>query len=160
MEDANIPEYVVHIDDVPEVEGAYRAPFDQEKLSLYRDLGRAAGSKTVGYSWERLLPGRRTAFTHAHSAEEEFIYVISGTCHLRIIEPGSQPREFPLRAGHGVCFPAGTGIAHTFINRGTEECTLFIVGERRPDSDRVFYPEDTGYDALHARNDPEHHWTR
>jgi uncharacterized cupin superfamily protein len=73
--------FIVHVDDVEEVEGTYGAPFDREKLSLYRDIGRAAGSKNVGFSWERLLPGRRTAFTHAHSEEEEFIFVLSGTCH-------------------------------------------------------------------------------
>jgi hypothetical protein len=49
--------YVVHIDDVQEVEGAYPAPFDAEKLSIYKDLGRAAGSKRLGFSFERLLPG-------------------------------------------------------------------------------------------------------
>lgn len=151
---------VVHIDDVPEVEGAYPAPFDGEKLTIYRDLGRAAGSQRIGFAVERLLPGRRTSFTHAHSEEEEVVYVLSGTCHVRVIEEGCEPREIPLRAGHSVSFPAGTGIAHTFVNRGSDECTLFIVGERRSDSDRVFYPEDKEYDAQLAKNRPERHWTR
>jgi uncharacterized cupin superfamily protein len=66
----------------------------------------------------------------------------------------------PLRAGHAVSFPAGTAIAHTFVNRGTEECTLFVAGERRPDADRVFYPEDLEYDAHHATTRPQRHWTR
>ena len=152
--------FVVHIDDVEEIEGTYSAPFDGEKLSLYRDIGRAAGSKNVGFSWERLLPGRRTSFTHAHSTEEEFVFVLSGTCHVRVIEPGGEAREIPLRAGHGVSFPAGTELAHTFVNHGTEECTLLVVGERRPDTDRVFYPENDEYDAHHAKTRPERHWTR
>jgi uncharacterized cupin superfamily protein len=152
--------FIVHVDDVEEIEGAYRSPFDKEKLSIYRDIGRRAGSKNVGFSWERLLPGRRTSFTHAHSEEEEFIFVLSGTCHVRLVEPGSEPREIPLRAGHAVSFPAGTEIAHTLVNRGNEECTLFVVGERRPETDRVFYPEDAEYDAHHARTWPERHWTR
>ncbi len=151
--------YVVHIDDVEEVEGAYGAPFDREKLSIYRELGRAAGSKTLGFSFERLPPGRRTSFTHAHSAEEEFIYLLSGTCHVRIVEDGSEAREIPLRAGHAVSFPAGTAIAHTFVNRGSDECTLLVVGERRPGIDRVFYPEDPDYDTYHAEKRPEQHWT-
>jgi uncharacterized cupin superfamily protein len=155
-----MPAYVVHIDDVPEVEGSYPAPFDGEKLSRFRDLGRAAGSKTIGFAFERLLPGRRTSFTHAHSHEEELVYVLSGTCHLRVIEPGATPVEIPLRAGHAVSFPAGTGIAHTFVNHGTEECALFVVGERRHDVDRVFYAEDLAYDAHFARTRPEEYWKR
>ena len=151
---------VVHVDDVAEVEGAYPAPFDGEKLTIYRDLGRAAGSQRIGFAVERLLPGRRSSFTHAHSEEEEVVYVLSGTCLVRIIEPGCEPLEIPLRAGHAVSFPAGTGIAHTFVNRGSAECTLFVIGERRPDSDRVFYPEDQEYDAQLATNRPERHWTR
>jgi uncharacterized cupin superfamily protein len=151
--------YVVHIDDVAEVEGTYPTPFDAEKLTLYRDLGRAAGSKNVGFAYERLLPGRRSSFTHAHSAEEELVYVLAGTCHVRTLEPGAAPREIPLRAGHAVSFTAGTGLAHTFVNHGTEECALLIVGERRPE-DRVFYPEDPSYDAHHAQARPDRHWTR
>jgi uncharacterized cupin superfamily protein len=152
--------YVVHIDDVEEIEGSYPAPFDGEKLSIFRDLGRAAGSKNLGFSFERLLPGRRTSFTHAHSDEEELVYVLSGSCHLRVIEPGAEPREIPLRPGHAVSFRAGTGIAHTVVNRGTGECTLFVVGERRPSVDRFFYPEDSEYDAHLEKNRPERYWRR
>jgi uncharacterized cupin superfamily protein len=152
--------YVVHQDDVPEIEGVYPEPFDAEKLSIYRDLGRAAGSRTIGFAFERLPPGRRTSFTHAHSDEEELVYVLSGTCQLRVIEPGAEPREIPLRAGHAASFPAGTGIAHTFVNRGTEECTLFIVGERRRGVDRAFYAEDAAYDAHFAKTHPERYWHR
>ncbi len=109
--------YVAHIDDVAEVEGAYPAPFDSEKLCLYRHLGRATGATNLGFAFERLPPGRRSSFTHAHSDEEEFVYVISRTCHVRTLVDGSPPQETPLRAGHAVSFPAGTGIAHTFVNR-------------------------------------------
>ncbi len=149
--------YVVHIDDVPEEEGSYPAPFDGEKLSIYRNLGRASGSKNIGFAFERLLPGRRTSFTHAHSEDEELVYVLSGTCHVRVCEPNREPEEIPLRQGHAVSFNAGTGIAHTFINHGTEECTLFVVGERR-ETDRVFYSDDAEYDAHHAKTKPDSHW--
>ena len=151
--------FVVHIDDVPDVEGTYPPPFDAEKLTIYKDLGRAAGSKTLGFGWERLPPGRRSSFTHAHSHDEEFVYVISGSCHVRLVEPGAEPREVALRAGHAVSFPAGTGIAHCFVNHGTEECVLLVVGERRPE-DRVFYPDDREYDAHHAKVRAERHWNR
>lgn len=158
MRDPTLP-FIVHIEDVPEEESAYPSPFDGEKLAFSRDLGRAAGSKNLGFGIERLPPGRRTSFTHAHKEEEELVYVLSGTCHVRLIAPGAEPREIPLRAGHGVSFPPGTGIAHTFVNRGTEDCLLFVVGERRP-TDRWFYPEDAEYDAHFAATSPERHWQR
>jgi len=60
---------------------------------------------------------------------------------------------------HAVTFVAGTRIAHTLVNRGTQECLLFIVGERRPDDDRVCYPDDSEYDAAHANDAPESHWS-
>ena len=152
------PSFVVHIDEVDEVEGAYPAPFDGEKLTIYRDLGRAAGSRNLGLGYDRLPPGRRSSFTHAHSDEEEMVYVLAGTCHVRLLEPGAEPREIPLRAGHLVSFPAGTGIAHTFVNRGMDECTLIVIGERKPEVDRWVYPEDTEYNEHFARTHPERYW--
>jgi uncharacterized cupin superfamily protein len=151
--------FIVHVDDVAEVEGAYRPPFDGEKLSLYRDLGRASGTIHAGFSYERLLPGRRTSFTHAHELEEEFVFVVAGTCHVRTIDTGGAVHEVPLRAGHAVAFPAGTGLAHTFVNHGSEDCFLFVHGERRA-AERVFYPEDPAYDAHHAATRALAHWTR
>lgn len=159
-DDPNMTPYVVHIDDVPEQEGSYSPPFDAEKGAMYRDLGAATESKSLGFGLDRLLPGRRTSFTHAHSQEEELVYILAGSCHLRVIEPGKEPREIPLRAGHVVSFPAGTGIAHTFVNHGTEPCELFVVGERKPGRDRVFYPEDPAYDAHLELTRPERHWKR
>jgi uncharacterized cupin superfamily protein len=150
--------YVAHIDDLAEEEGSYPAPFDAEKLTIYKDLGRATGTRSIGIGHERLLPGRRSSFTHAHEHEEEFVYVIAGTCHVRLIEPGGEPREVPLRAGHGVAFPAGTGIAHCFVNHGTEECVLLVIGERKPGVDRWFYAEDKAYDEHFARTRPDRHW--
>jgi uncharacterized cupin superfamily protein len=38
-----------------------------------------------------------------------------------------------------VGFPAGTGLAHTFINDSEAEVRLLVVGERRPEN-RIIYP--------------------
>lgn len=153
--------FVVHALDVPEEEGAYPAPFDGEKLSFGRNLGKAAGTERLGLWQERLPPGRRTSFTHAHSHEEELVYVLEGECHVRLLEPGAtEARELPLRAGHTVSFPSGTGIAHCFVNHGTRDCLLLCTGERRRDVDRVLYPEDREYDEHVRRSAPGRHWTR
>jgi uncharacterized cupin superfamily protein len=157
MSDA--PPFVVFAPDVPEEEGHYPAPFDRERLGFFRDIGRAAGTKSIGVGLDRLPPGERTSFTHAHSREEEFVYVIEGECHVRLIEPGKAPREIPLRAGHAVSFVAGTRIAHCFVNRGTRDCVTITFGERKRGIDRCFYAEDAEYDAHFARTHPERYWT-
>lgn len=154
------PAYVIHADQVPEEEGHYPRPFHAEKLSFGKNLGKAAGSVDVGLWQERIPPGRRTSFTHAHSDEEELVYVLRGTCHVHLLEDGGEPREIALRAGHAVSFPAGTGIAHCFVNRGVDDCEILCFGERKPGVDRCRYPEDTAYDAHRAATSPETHWPR
>ncbi len=153
--------FIIHALDVPEEEGFYPAPFDGEKLSFSQDLGKAAGTERLGLRQERLPPGRRTSFTHAHSHEEELVYILVGECHVRLIEPGAaEAREIPLRAGHTVSFPAGTGVAHCFVNHGTRDCLLLCVGERHRGIDRCFYPEDREYDEHLRRTRPERYWSR
>jgi environmental stress-induced protein Ves/uncharacterized cupin superfamily protein len=152
------PSFIVFAPDVPEVEGHYPAPFDKERVGFYRNLGKAAGSASLGFGIDRLAPGERSSFTHAHAHEEELVYVLEGECVVRLVEPGKEPTEVPLRAGHVVSFVAGTGIAHCFVNRGTSDCRLFTVGERKRDIEKSFYAEDTEYDAFFARTRPECHW--
>ncbi len=152
--------FIVYAPDVPEEEGHYPAPFDTERLGFFRDIGRAAGTVNIGVGLDRLPPGERSSFTHAHSHEEELVYVIEGECHVRLVEPGKEPREVPLRAGHAVSFVAGTGIAHCFVNRGTRDCVMLTIGERKRGVDRAFYAEDEDYDAFFRREHPERYWSR
>jgi environmental stress-induced protein Ves/uncharacterized cupin superfamily protein len=149
--------FIVFAPDVAEVPGHYPAPFDAERVGCWQNLGKAAGSASLGFGIDRLAPGERSSFTHAHALEEELVYVLEGECSVRLVEPGQPMREVPLRAGHVVSFVAGTGIAHSFVNRGTRDCRLFTVGERRA-NERSFYAEDTDYDAFFARERPERHW--
>ena len=150
--------FIVFAPDVPEQEGHYPPPFEKERLGLFRDLGKAAGSVSLGFAMDRLPAGERSSFTHAHEREEELVYVLEGECVVRLIEPGHAPREVPLRAGHAVSFVAGTRLAHCFLNRGTRDCLLFTVGERKRDTERCFYAEDRDYDAFFARASPEKYW--
>jgi len=152
--------FIIFAPDVPEEEGHYPAPFDKERLGFFRDLGRAAGSKSIGVALDRIPPGERMSFTHAHFAEEELVYVLEGEVHVRLIEPGKEPREVPLGAGHLVSFVAGTRIAHSFVNRSGRECRLLTVGERKPGVEKCFYAEDQEYDAFFAREHPERYWSK
>ena len=123
-----------------------------------RRLGDACGLTRFGVNLVTLGPGGQSALRHWHTLEDEFVYVLEGECSVRLIEPGQAPREVPLRPGHAVCFPAGTGIAHCLVNRGTKEAVVLGFGERRDADDRVFYPEDEGYNDDLREHRPERFW--
>ncbi len=150
--------FIVFAPDVPEQEGHYPAPFDKERVGFWRNLGKAAGSVSLGFGIDRIPPGERTSFTHAHKHEEELVYVLEGECSVRLVEPGKEPREVSLRAGHVVSFVAGTRVAHCFVNRSAADCRLFTVGERKPGVEKAFYAEDLDYDAFYARERPDCYW--
>ena len=47
---------------------------------------------------------------------------------------------YPLKPGDAVAFPAGTGIAHTFINNTYDLVRLLVVGEANKKENKIFYP--------------------
>jgi uncharacterized cupin superfamily protein len=110
---------------------------DDELMSIGAPFGRHFGLARLGIHHERLLPGRRTSYPHAESAEEEFVYVIAGRPDVWL--DGELHR---LRPGDAVGFPAGTGICHSFLNNSAREVRLLVVGEARKAENRVFYPRN------------------
>ena len=71
---------------------------------------------------------------HCHSAEEELFVVLDGDGVLLL--DGEDER--PLRRGHVVARPAGTGVAHAF--RGGGAGLTFLAWGHRDPSDICFYP--------------------
>jgi uncharacterized cupin superfamily protein len=112
-----------------------RYPGSDELLSIGAPIGRLLGLQRIGIHIEVLPPGRRTSFPHAESTEEEFVWVIDGFPSVWI--DGDLHDLIP---GDAVAFPAGTTIAHTFINNGEAPARLVVIGETRRDDNRVFYP--------------------
>ena len=104
-------------------------------MSLGANYRRHFGFGKLGIHHERLMPGRRTSFPHAESAEEEFVYVIAGTPDVWL--DGHLHRLGP---GDAVGFPAGTGLCHTFINNTDGEVNLLVVGEASKPENRIVYP--------------------
>ena len=74
--DAHAPSLIVSSADI--AEKRHRYPNSAEDMAPSRAIGRAAGLLRVGIHLVRVLPGTRTSFPHAESAEEEFVYVIDG----------------------------------------------------------------------------------
>jgi hypothetical protein len=59
----------------------------------------------------RIVPGEQSSHRHAHSRQDEFIYVLEGEVTLET-NSGQQILSAAMCAG----FPAGTGDGHRFIN--------------------------------------------
>jgi uncharacterized cupin superfamily protein len=99
-----------------------------------KDLGRAAGSVATGIKWIDVLPGKESSTLHCHSAEEELFVILDGDGVLVLDDSD----ETPVRAGHVVARPPGTGVAHLF-RAGPNGLTLLAYGTRHS-HDLCFYP--------------------
>lgn len=119
------------------LEGAEPGNFlgTDEPMSLDAPLSQALGLTSLGIHHMRVPPGRRTSLPHAESHEEEFVHVIEG--HPDVWLDGVLYR---LRPGDSVGFPAGTGLAHTFINNTDSDVRLLVVGNSDLPDNRIIYP--------------------
>ncbi|SDN78898.1 cupin domain-containing protein [Phyllobacterium sp. OV277] len=146
------PPFIAHWSDIERPdEDHYKG--DDELLAVDASFGQQFGLGRIGIHHQRLLPGRRTSFPHAESAEEEFVYVIHGTPDVWI--DGVLHR---LKPGDGVGFPAGTGICHSFLNNTEEEVRLLVVGETPKPENLIYYPRNPERKPLRSdwwENPPE-----
>jgi uncharacterized cupin superfamily protein len=101
------------------------------------DLSRGAGFKKLGIHHVRVPPGQQTSLPHAESLEEEFVFVISGTPHAWV-----DGFIYELGPGWAAGFPAGTGIAHCFINNTNRDVELLVIGERTKKENLCSFPVD------------------
>ena len=125
-------------------------PGSEELHSISASYSNLFNRMRLGIHHERLPPGRRLCWPHAEADEEEFVLVIEGEPDLWL--DGHVKR---LKAGDGCSFPAGTGIAHTFINNTESDVRLLVVGEASRQRSRIHYP-------LHPQRNSEiggRHWT-
>ncbi|MGE5477833.1 MAG: cupin domain-containing protein [Bacteroidales bacterium] len=102
---------------------------------IKRRLGDPLGLTDFGVNLVELPPGSASALRHWHSAEDEFIYVLSGT--LTLVTDGGEQR---LAAGTCAGFPKNSGDGHCLRNDGDTTATYLEVGSRNP-ADRVVYPD-------------------
>jgi uncharacterized cupin superfamily protein len=101
-----------------------------------RPLGDLFGLRNFGVNLTRLEPGAVSALRHAHSRQDEFVYILEGEPTL-VTNAG----ETPLRPGMCAGFRAGSGDAHHLVNRGTGYVVYLEVGDRTP-GDAASYPDD------------------
>jgi uncharacterized cupin superfamily protein len=134
MPDDEFDKAVAHYSTI-EDEPRWSYPGSDETFAHGAAFSDRFGLMRLGIHHERLPPGRRTSWPHAEADEEEFVYVIEGTPDLWL--DGEIRR---LKPGDGVGFPAGTGIAHVFINNTDWDVRLLIVGEASRQRSRIDYP--------------------
>lgn len=100
-----------------------------------RPLGEPFGIANFGVNLTTLDPGAYSALHHAHSRQDEFVYVLDGEITLVIGES-----ETTLSAGMCAGFPAGDA-AHHLHNRSEHRASYLEVGDRSS-GDEVAYPSD------------------
>ena len=113
-----------------------------------RPLGDLFGLTNFGVNLTRLYPGAQSALRHAHSRQDEWLYVLEGKPTL-VTNNG----ETELSPGMCMGFKAGTGDAHHLHNRSESDVVYLEVGDRTP-GDEGTYPDDD----IEAHLGPDGRW--
>ena len=105
---------------------SYPPPFDQPCAErLRKRLGDAAGLTDFGVNLLTLPPGVWSSQRHWHSAEDEFVFVVSGEVVLM-----TDAGETVMRAGDCAGFPKGHADGHKLVNRSDQPAICLEVGTR------------------------------
>ena len=106
------------------------------KGRLKRPLGDLFGLTNFGVNLTTLSPGAVSALRHAHSKQDEFIYILRG-------DPTLVTDEGRTRLSPGMCagFKAGTGNGHHLVNETGADVVYLEAGDRTP-GDEGSYPDD------------------
>ena len=116
---------------------SYPEPFaSRMRGRAVRPLGDVFGLRNFGVNLVILVPGAVSALRHAHSKQDEFVYVLAGQPTL-VTDAG----DTQLQPGMCTGFPAGTGNAHMIVNRTETDCVYLVVGDRTA-GDTAVYPDD------------------
>jgi uncharacterized cupin superfamily protein len=101
-----------------------------------RPLGDVFGLSNFGVNLTRLAPGAVSALRHAHSRQDEFVYILEGRPVL-VTNAG----ETQLSPGMCAGFRAGSGDAHHLRNATSTDVVYLEAGDRTP-GDAGSYPDD------------------
>lgn len=138
MSDQNIPVAVEATQVAPRTQlSNYPEPFASRMAGREkRALGDVFGLSNFGVNLTKLLPGAVSALRHAHSRQDEFIYILQG--HPVLITDAGETQLSP-----GMCsgIKAGTGNGQQLLNRSSEEVMYLEIGDRSV-GDSAVYPDD------------------
>src|SRR4026207_2381997 len=115
----------------------YPEPFASRMAGRQKHpLGDLFGLTNFGVNLTRLVPGAVSSLRHAHTKQDEFIYILQGY-------PTLHTDEGRTRLSPGMCagFKSGTGNGHRLINETKEGGGYLEMGDRTP-GDGGSYPDD------------------
>lgn len=98
-----------------------------------KDTGTWGGGHPFDLEIHRVPPGKSNFPLHAHSAQWEAYYILSGTGQMRT----GKGKE-AVKAGDYLVFPPGE--AHQLINTGSEDLTFLVIADN-PQADIIHYPD-------------------
>jgi uncharacterized cupin superfamily protein len=101
-----------------------------------RVLGDLFQLKNFGVNLTRLAPAAMSALRHAHTKQDEFVYILQGSPTLRTDEGATK-----LSPGMCAGFPSGAGNAHHLVNETGEDVLYLEIGDRTP-GDSAVWPDD------------------
>jgi uncharacterized cupin superfamily protein len=99
-------------------------------------VGSLIGAKKLGCTLHIVPAGKKAFPRHAHHANEEMFFILSGAGTYRV---GAE--SFPIHANDVIAAPAGDGeTAHQLVNTGGDELR-YLAFSTRNDPDVVEYPD-------------------
>ncbi|MBO0410186.1 cupin domain-containing protein [Enterococcus hulanensis] len=101
-----------------------------------REMGKSVGSEKIYTNMDIVPPLKRSTKYHSHSQQEEFFFILSGEGTLIVNE-----QKISVGAKDFFAKPAGIGVAHTFVNTGTEDLIILDFGTLESE-DICHYPEE------------------
>jgi uncharacterized cupin superfamily protein len=110
---------------IAEMAGQRKIHFlNDNAVRINKSLGDAAGLKNIGVHLITVQPGHASTEFHAHSAEEECIYVLSGHGTATI---GTE--NYTIGPGDFIGCTLN-GVAHCMKAEGTEPLVGLVIGQR------------------------------
>jgi uncharacterized cupin superfamily protein len=130
---------IVAADAPPRIKAStYPEPFaSRMKGRLKKPLGDLFSLANFGVNLTTLAPGASSALRHAHTKQDEFVYILSGS-------PTLHTDEGKTRLSPDWCtgFKAGTGNGHRLINDTSEDVVYLEIGDRTPGDEGTFPDDD------------------
>lgn len=116
---------------------SYPEPFASRMAGRQKHpLGDLFGLTNFGVNLTKLAPGAASSLRHAHTKQDELVYILEG-------HPTLHTDEGLTRLSPGMCagFKAGTGNGHRLVNETDKDVVYLEVGDRTP-GDEGNYPDD------------------
>ena len=109
-------------------------PGEEAQYGEFKPLWKEHGIERFEVRLTRIPPGGTNTKYHMHTKEEEWFYVLAGSCYINI-----EGEWYQIEEGDSIYKPPGQ--YHIFRNFGTESCELIMFGSNVEGSEVHRLPE-------------------